>query len=162
MILFEDSRQQVGRHKNIELYCKRHGIEIVRQKLEVGDYMLDPVDGKISVDTKENMLEISKNLMSNDHRRIRAECERAMAMGIQLIFLIEETVPYGEVDMWEVPIWKTSGRYHRYGEPMTLVNPKALKKAMQTMEAKYGVKFRFCNRRETPRRLIKYLKGEYR
>ena len=160
MILLSDTRQQPGKHKNIELYCRRHGIELVRQKLEVGDYMLP--DGTISVDTKQDMMEICKDIMSNDHRRVRAECERAKDMGIQLIILIEETVPFGRVELWEVPRWRTSGRYHRYGDPMTLVEPKALAKAMQTMEEKYGVKFRFCHRRETPRRLIKYLNGEYR
>ena len=160
MLIYEDSRQQVGKHKNIELYCKRHGIELVRKKLEVGDYAFP--DGKISVDTKQDMLEICKDIMSSDHRRFRAECQRAKDMGIQLIILTEEVPPFGIVDLWEVPRWRTSGRYHRYGDPMTLVEPKALAKAMQTMTEKYGVKFRFCHRRETPRKLIKYLKGEYK
>lgn len=53
MILLCDTRQQEGKHKNIDLYCKRHQIETVRQKLEVGDYMFP--DGTISVDTKQDM-----------------------------------------------------------------------------------------------------------
>ena len=158
MLLYEDSRQQAGKHKNIYLYCQRHGIEIVRKKLEVGDYMIH--GSNISVDTKQDMLEISKDIMSNDHRRFRAECQRAVEMGIQLIVLIEETVPFGQVDLWEVPIFKSSNQYHHYGEPMTLVRPAALKKAMLTMTEKYGVKFRYCQRRQTPRQVIKYLKGE--
>ena len=108
------------------------------------------------------MMEICKDIMSSDHRRFRAECERAKSMGVQLIILIEEQVPFGRVELWEVPRWRTSGRYHRYGDPMTLVEPRTLAKAMMTMTVKYGVKFRFCHRRETPKRLIKYLKGEYR
>ena len=98
--------------------------------------------------------------MSNDHRRFRDECQRARDYGIQLIILIEEEPPFGEISLWEVPRWRTSGRYHRYGDLMTLVEPSALAKAMQTMTVKYGVKFRYCNRRETPRKVIKYLKGE--
>ena len=160
MVLLCDSRQQEGKHKNIELYCRRHGIDMVRQCLSVGDYAFP--DGRISVDTKQDMMEICKNIMSSDHRRLRAECERAKDMGIQLIILIEEQVPFGDVALWEVPRWRTSGRYHRFGDPMTLVDPKALKKAMMTMTVKYGVRFRFCHKRETPRRIIKYLKGEYR
>jgi len=158
LTLIEDTRNQVGKHRNIELYCKRHGIELIRHKLDVGDYMLP--GGKISIDTKQDMLEISKDIMSRDHRRFRAECQRAQEMGIQLIILTEEVPPFGEVDLWQVPIFKGSNKYHRYGEPMTLVRPEALKKAMQTMTEKYGVKFRFCNKRETPRKVIKYLKGE--
>ena len=161
MILLEDSRQQVGEHKNVWQYCARHGIEIVRTKLEVGDYMLDP-DGKISVDTKASMLEITRNIMSIDHRRFRSECERAKEMGIKLVVLIEEPVPYGMVDLWEVPVWKSSNEWHRYGDPMTRVEPGTLRKEMETMTGKYGVQFRFCTRRQSPARIIKFLKGEYK
>ena len=59
MILLCDTRQQAGKHRNIEQYCKRHDIEMVSKCLNVGDYMLSE-DGKtpsgnISVDTKQNL-----------------------------------------------------------------------------------------------------------
>lgn len=158
MILLEDTRQQPGQHKNIEAYCKRMGITIVRQCLNVGDYMLP--DGRISVDTKADILELSHNVMSKDHRRFKAECIRAQEQGIQLIVLIEEMPPFGRLDMWEVPRFRTSGRFHRIGDRMTLVEPSALRKACITMQEKYGVRFRFCTRRQSPARMIKYLKGE--
>lgn len=158
MILYEDSRQQVGQHRNIEAYCKRMGIIIERRCLNVGDYMFP--DGKISIDTKQDILELSHNVMSSDHRRFKAECIRAQENGIQLIVLVEEIPPFGRLDMWEVPRFKSSGRFHRYGDPMTLVDPAALRKACITMQIKYGVKFRFCTRRQSPARVIKYLKGE--
>lgn len=160
MILVEDSRQQEGKHKNIYQYCKKHNIEIIRKCLSVGDYMLP--GGMISVDTKQDMLEICKDIMSADHRRFRAECQRAKELGIKLIILTEELPPYGMVDLWEVPRWKSSNEWHRFGDPMTLIEPEALQKAMETMTMKYGVQFRFCTRRQTPQRLIKYLKGEYK
>ena len=53
MILLEDTRQQEGKHKNIELYCKRHKITLVRKKLDVGDYMMP--DGNVSCDTKQDL-----------------------------------------------------------------------------------------------------------
>ena len=56
VILIEDTRNQVGKHKNVESYCRRMGIEIVRQKLDVGDYAFP--DGKISVDTKQDIMEL--------------------------------------------------------------------------------------------------------
>ncbi len=157
MILLCDTRQQEGKHKNIEAYCRRMGIEMVRQKCDVGDYMFP--GGSISVDTKQDLLELSKNIMSSDHRRLRAECERAKELGIQLVFLVEEVPPFGKVDMWEIPRWKTSNRFHRYGDPMTLVDPRTLRKAMITMVVKYGIRFEFCTKRQTPARLIKILKG---
>ena len=64
--------------------------------------------------------------------------------------------------MNQKPVYSESNQWHRYGDPMTLVDPNTLKKAMQTMTERYGVKFRFCNRRQTPIRVIKYLKGEMR
>lgn len=158
VILLEDTRNQVGQHKNVEAYCKRMGIEIVRQCLNVGDYMIP--GGNVSVDTKANILELCHNVMSSDHRRFKAECIRAQEQGINLIVLVEESPPFGRLDMWEVPRFKTSNRFHRIGDPMTLVSPSALRKSLITMQEKYGVKFRFCNRKQSPARIIKYLKGE--
>lgn len=116
--------------------------------------------GTVSVDTKQDILELAHNVMSSDHRRFKDECIRATEAGIQLVVLIEEVPPFGRLDMWEVPRFKSSGRYHKYGDPMTLVDPSALRKACITMQEKYGVKFRFCTRRQSPARIIKYLKGE--
>ena len=158
MILLEDTRNQVGQHKNIEAYCKRMGIRIVRQCLDVGDYMLP--GGTISVDTKADILELSHNIMSSDHRRFKAECMRALDSGILLIVLVEEVPPFGRLDMWEPPRFRTSGMYHRYGDPMTRVDPSALRKACITMQEKYGVRFRFCSRRQSPARIIRYLEGK--
>ena len=146
MTLYEDSRQQAGKHKNVETYCRRNRIEIVRQCLSVGDYMLDPVNGKISVDTKFSIMELSKDIMSRDHIRFRSELIRAQEQGIQLVILTEEIPTNGRIDQWEIPRWKDSNQYHKYGDPMTKVDPKALRKAMLTMCEKYGVKFAFCTR----------------
>lgn len=53
MTLLCDTRQQKGKHKNIEQYCKRHNIEMITQKCDVGDYMFP--GGMISVDTKQDL-----------------------------------------------------------------------------------------------------------
>ena len=168
MVIIEDSRQQVGKHKNIDAYCKRMGIKMVRQTLDVGDYMLGQINddgsvtpvGTVSADSKETIMELCKNVMSDDHKRFKAECIRARSMGIQLVVLVEEVPPYGRLDMWEVPRWKKTDRFHKYGDPMTLVHPASLRRALITMQERYGVKFRFCTRRQSPARIIKYLKGE--
>ena len=166
LTLLCDTRQQAGKHRNIEAYCKRTGILMVNQCLQIGDYMLTPechpLGGRISVDTKADILELSTNVMSMDHRRFRAECIRAQDQGIQLIILVEELPPAGRLDMWEVPRWQSSNKWHRYGDPMTMVDPSALRKACITMQEKYGVKFRFCTRLQSPKRVIQYLKGELR
>lgn len=162
--LIEDTRNQIGQHKNVEAYCRRNSIKIVRKALSVGDYMLCDDDGNpygnVSVDSKASIMELCKNVMSSDHLRFRREMIRAKELGIQLVVLIEELPPFGRLDMWEVPKWQSSGKYHRYGQPMTMVQPSALRRACITMQERYGVKFRFCTRRQSPARIIKYLKGE--
>ena len=53
MVLLCDTRQQEGKHKNIEQYCRKHDIVMVRKKLDVGDYMFP--GGNISIDTKQDL-----------------------------------------------------------------------------------------------------------
>lgn len=154
MILLEDTRQQPGKHKNIEAYCRQQGIEIVRTKLLVGDYMLSGAEGGgISVDTKTlGVPEIASNVFQ-EHERFRAECEMAQKCNIQLIVLIEENLPGGRLDNWKSPL-------DRFGRPKYKFDPAVLRKAMITMQERYGVRFRFCDGRSTGKVLIEFLKGE--
>lgn len=153
MVLLEDSRQQPGRHKNIEAYCKQNGIEIIRTKLLVGDYMLaGEGGGGISVDTKYGVSEIASDVFQQ-HERFRRECETAQKCGIKLIVLIEETLPEGRLDKWVSPLG-------RDGKPKYKFNPVTLRKVLITMQDKYNVRFRFCDGRSTGKQLFEYLKGE--
>lgn len=49
--IFEDTRQQMGKHENIAQYLKSRGIELIRQTLFVGDYV-KITDQSVSIDTK--------------------------------------------------------------------------------------------------------------
>jgi len=150
MVLYEDTRQQIGKHRNVHLYCQQAGIKIIRQALNVGDYQIAG-KGDISVDTKMGVLELAGNVFQ-DHERFRAECLRAQECGIQLIILVEELLPGGRLDRWRPPIgWN--------GRPVARFDPAILRKAMITMQQEYGVKFRFCDGRSTGKVMIEYLKG---
>ena len=151
MVLYEDSRQQKGKHKNIHAYCEQQGIEIIRQALNVGDYQIAG-KGDISVDTKYGVPELA-SCCFQEHERFRDELERAQRCGIQLIILTEELLPYGRLDYWRSPMGKD-------GLPRYKFDPAILRKCLITMQDKYGVKFRFCDGRSTGKRLIEYLKGE--
>jgi len=151
MVLLEDTRNQPGKHKNIAAYCKQQGIEIVRSKLVVGDYQIAG-KGDIVVDTKASVAEIAGNVFQ-DHLRFRAECELAQRCGIRLIILIEEVLPGGRLDHWRSPMAKD-------GSPKYRFNPETLRKALYTMQDKYGILVRFCDGRSTGKVLIEYLKGE--
>lgn len=153
--LQEDSRQQIGKHKNIHQYCQQQGIKIVRTKLLVGDYMLTgPGTGGISVDTKYGVSELAMDVFQS-HERFRKELIRAQECGIQLIVLTEEALPEGRLDKWKIPL-------DRNGNPKHKFDPAILRKCLITMQEKYGVKFRFCDGRSTGKVLLAYLKGELR
>ena len=96
--------------------------------------------------------EIAPKHAKQEHDRFRDECLRAQRCGIQLIVLIEEQLPGGRLDKWRSPIgWD--------GLPMHRFNPETLRKVMLTMQAEYGVKFRFCHPASTGRQMIEYLEG---
>lgn len=153
MVLLEDSRQQPGKHKNIHQYCQQQGIEIIRSKLLVGDYMLTGAEsGGISCDTKYGVSEIASDIF-HQHERFRRELETAQKCGIKLIILIEENLPPGGLAAWRSPLG-------RDGKPKHKFDPVILRKAMITMQERYGCSFRFCDGRSTGRVLIEYLKGE--
>jgi hypothetical protein len=154
MVLLEDTRNQIGKHKNIRAYCQQQGIEIVRTKLLVGDYMLAGSEGGgISVDTKSlGVPELASNCFQ-EHERFRHMCETAQKCGIKLIVLTEEVLPEGRLDKWVSPVG-------RDGKPKYRFDPAVLRKVMYTMQDRYGVAFRFCDGRSTGKRLIEYLKGE--
>lgn len=144
MVLLEDTRNKVGQHKNIAQYCEENGILLRRSKLFVGDYQIAN-KGDIVVDTKESVLEVAGNVFQ-EHQRFRDECVRAQEAGIQLIILTEEVLPNGRLDLWIPPM-------------AVKFNPVTLRKAMITMQEKYGVKFRFCENRDTGRVMVEYLTG---
>jgi len=151
VVLYEDSRQQRGKHENIHRYCDQAGIRIIRQALNVGDYQIAG-KGDVSVDTKQGVMELASNVFQ-EHDRFRAECERAHECGIQLIVLVEEELPGGRLDRWQPPL-------DRNGQPMAKFDPATLRKALITMQQKYGVKFRFCCGDQTGERMMEYLRKE--
>ena len=151
MVLYEDSRQQKGKHKNVHAYCEQQGIEIIRQALNVGDYQIAG-KGDISVDTKYGVPELAMCCFQ-EHVRFRDELERAQRCGIQLIILTEEALPQGRLDYWRSPMGKDGLPKHKF-------DPAVLRKVLITMQERYGVKFRFCDGRSTGKVLIEYLKGE--
>lgn len=148
MILYEDTRQKKGRHDNIKKYCDKNNIDLVRVKLDVGDYMID-LNGKVSVDTKTNLAELSKNLMNaKDHSRFWKEVRRAREQKIKLFVLVEHGGQIKSIE--DVAKWtdKYSG-----------VSGRNLANEIYRVHIAYGVEFLFCDKRSTARRIIEILEG---
>lgn len=153
LVLLEDTRNQIGQHDNIHRYCEQANVKIVRSKLYVGDYQIAN-QGGICVDTKASVGELASNCFQ-EHERFRRELIRAQESGIQLIVLTEESLPGGRLDQWRSPLDGSGCPRYRF-------DPAVLRKALITMQERYGVRFRFCDGRSTGKTLIAYLKGELR
>lgn len=141
MILLEDTRQQANKHRLKHEYWSSHGIEIVRTKLLVGDYMV--FGGTICVDTKMSVEEIAQNIGGREHARFREECKLARRIGATLIILVENTEGFRSVE--DVTAWVNPN----LNKTSRSIEGPRLAKAMRTMSERYGVQFLFCTPEES-------------
>lgn len=144
----------------------RLGVDYYRLKLDVGDYM--NIDNpKLVIDRKKDLLEICGNI-TQQHARFQRELIRAQKQGIQLIILCEHgegIERLSDVYFWRNPrLDKTDIRIVE-GKPQRVqIYPKAtdgqaLYKSMLTIRDKYGVEFRFCDKKHTGEAIIDILGG---
>lgn len=152
MILLEDTRQQANKHRLKHEYWCEHGVEIIRTKLLVGDYMV--FGGRICVDTKMSVEEIAQNIGGREHVRFREECKLAKRIGATLIILVENRDGFecvNDVVNWVNPNLNKTSR--------SIEGPR-LAKAMKTMSERYGVQFRFCTPEASGEQVIRLVNGE--
>ena len=127
IIIQQDSREKTKKHENIVDGFRKLNIKLIRSKNLVGDYVI-PNRGNISVDIKQDMVEITGNLLQ-DHERFKNECKLAKDCGIKLFVLIEEDVSLEKLK---------SGTYEypkkRTRVPVTKANPVTVAKVMETMQ----------------------------
>lgn len=150
MTLIEDTRNKVGKHKNVAAYCKRCGIELIREKLPCGDYMFP--GGHISIDTKQDLQEVATNLLNRSHRdseRFWNEVRNSHRNGIKLIILIEHGGDIKTIN--DVPKWRSK---------YSTVTGRRLIDEMIRCEMAYQVRWAFCDKRSTGRRIIELLNEE--
>ena len=147
-ILIEDTRNKVGKHNNVQAYCERHGIELVRQCLDVGDYMVP--GGHIAVDTKRNLDETAHNLLNrNDRSRFWREVRRSREQGIKLYVLTEHSPNIKSIE--DVKKWNS-----KYSK----ITGKAVAKEIYRVHISYGVEFIFCSKQQTAKKIIEILSQE--
>lgn len=149
MTICVDTREKRHAITKILEYFEKHNVEVIRQKLDTGDYMTSP-DGKTSVDRKQNLAEVAVN-MGKDRYRFSRECQRAKDAGVQLVILVEHGGRIKSID--DVPNWKN---------PRLDVSPYAISGAriyqlMKAFESKYGVQWAFCCKQNTGKKIIEIL-----
>ena len=148
-LMYVDTREKPRAIQKILAHLDREGWTIIRQKLDEGDYKLAP-DGPVTVDRKQNLLEVCHNL-TWDSERFRRELKRCSEKGITIYVLVEHggnIHTIADVPSWRNPRLKTS--------PKAVSGPQ-LYKIMLTYAAKYGVRWRFCDKRSTGKEIVRIL-----
>ncbi|MBO5854397.1 MAG: ERCC4 domain-containing protein [Bacteroidales bacterium] len=143
-----DSREKKCDH--IKAWFDKKEIEYEVKKLDVGDFMLED-KANVSVDRKQNLSELSRNLTNKtDHSRFWKEVRRAREQGIKLYVLCEHGGKIKSIQ--DVALWndKYSG-----------VIGRNLMNEIYRVHISYGVQFLFCSKRSTAKKIIEILEGEY-
>lgn len=163
MIIQIDSREKAKAIQKIIAEFDRQGIKHPVSKLMVGDYM-NYDNPRVIVDRKQNLTEVCSNVCQ-DHDRFRRELVLAKDNGIQLIILCEhgkDIKSLEDVIFWHNP--RSEKRKKIYGKWQT-VQTNAMKgdvlyKILTTLQEKYGVRFEFCDKDETGKRIVELLEIE--
>lgn len=172
MIIYEDTRQQKGKHEAKRQWFEAHGVEVVSKKLDAGDYATD--QSNILVDTKRSLSEVAMDV-GRDHDRFVREMKRARDSGYRLIILVEVGYPYrstSDVARWTNDACRrcehykrlmcdplASGRCKKYhSKPM---RGSTVAKIIESLEREYGCRFEYVNPRYSAKRICELLGVSY-
>ena len=162
MIIQIDSREKAKAIQKIIEEFDRQGIKHPVSKLMVGDYM-NYDNPRVIVDRKQNLTEVCSNVCQ-DHDRFRRELVLAKENGIQLIILCEHGKDIKSLE--DVIFWKNprSEKRKKIDGKWQTVHTNAMKgdvlyKILTTLQEKYGVRFEFCDKDETGKKIVEILGG---
>ena len=152
MVIQIDSREKAKAIKKILAEFEKQEVNYYTSKLWAGDYMsLD--NPRVIVDRKQNLSELCQNVCQ-DHDRFRRELVRAQDNGIQLIILVEhgkDIESLEDIIFWENPRLKKSPK---------ATTGQTLYNILTTLQRKYGVRFEFCTKEETGKRIIELIENK--
>ncbi len=148
-----DTREKPRAIVKILAEFDRRGVDYVRRKLNFADYAdPDRLPGPV-IDRKQNLNEVASNV-TVDRKRFVREIERCNASGCRLIVLVEHSNRVRCLE--DVISWKNP----RLKESPYAVSGDRLFKIMKAMENYYGIRWEFCNKQSTGRRIIELLGGD--
>ena len=144
-----DTREKPKAVQTIMKQFEAAGVRVIRTKLWVADYQLFD-NPHLVVDRKQNLSELCNNVVQ-DHKRFRAELQRAQENGVKVIVLVEHSKnirTLEDVIHWVNPRLKVS--------PLA-VSGERLYKILKAMEYTYKVRFEFCTKAQTGKRILQIL-----
>lgn len=144
-----DSREHKWELARVQRQLTAEGCKTIISKLYVGDYQsLD--NPRLVVDRKKDLQELCGNVCQQ-HERFRKELVRALYAGIGLIILVEhgpDIQTLEDVYFWDNPRKKDSPK---------ATSGENLYKSLMTIRDKYNVRFEFCTKEETGKRIMELL-----
>lgn len=153
LIMVQDAREKKNYHNNIEDYCKKLNLPIVRKRLNVGDYRLATISenneitfiNNISVDVKGvgGLEELASDL-HQDKLNFNRKYKKCLKYGIELIVLVEEYIDsINTLSEWKSSHSRITGRY--------LIN------LIHDVKISYGVRFVFCDKKFSGQKILEIL-----
>ena len=144
-----DTREKPQAVQTIMKQFEAAGVRVIRTKLWVADYQLFD-NPHLVVDRKQNLSELCNNVVQ-DHARFRSELIRAQEVGISVVVLVEHGG--GIKSLEDVPNWVNP----RLKVSPLAVSGERLYKILKAMEYTYKVRFEFCDKRQTGKRILEIL-----
>ena len=154
-MLIIDTREKPQAIRRIVEYFNEHGIEYMRSKLIVGDYMVfsNPL---IIIDRKQDVAELCKNCTS-DHVRFKAELETARNLGVSMVVLVEQDRYY---DRGKLVMLRDISDLMLWSDPYTSIRGEQLYRILSSWTNKYDLRVEFCRKTDTGRRIMEILNDE--
>lgn len=144
-----DTREKPKAVQTIMKQFEAAGVRVIRTKLWVADYQLFD-NPHLVVDRKQNLSELCNNVVQ-DHKRFRDELVRAQEVGISVVILVEHGGGIKSLD--DVPNWVNP----RLKVSPLAVSGERLYKILKAMEYTYKVRFEFCTKAQTGKRILQIL-----
>ena len=149
MVIEVDTREKPKAIQTILKQFEAAGAHVIRSKLWVADYRL--LDNPyLVIDRKQNLNELCNNVVQ-DHKRFRDELIRAQDVGIRVVVLVEHGGGIKSIE--DVPNWVNP----RLKVSPLAVSGERLYKILKAMEYTYKVRFEFCDKRHTGKRILEIL-----
>ena len=146
-----DSREHKWELARIQRQLTALGCKTIVSKLYVGDYQsLD--NPRLVIDRKKDLLELCGNV-TQQHERFQRELIKAQEAGIRLIILIEhggDIQSLEDVYFWDNP---------RLSKSPKATTGKSLYRSLCTIRNRYNVRFEFCTKQETGKKIMELLDG---
>lgn len=159
-----DTREHAKEWERVKKQFDTLDVTYFRSKLFVGDYA--SVDNpRVVIDRKKDLQELCGNV-TQQHERFRAELVRAKENGFQIIILVEhgpDVRALEDIYFWQNPrkhrvYWKViAGKKVRCVASEKAVDGGQLYKSLCTIRDRYGVRFEFCAKNDTGKKIVEIL-----